>query len=188
MAPSQKNFRDFNRGRDRNKTDPSPNGDGLWTTCLSTVQPEPIRWLVPGYILLGKLVLLVGDGGQGKSTLTLGLTAAVTTGGPAFGLGYQNATSGEVLLICCEDDRGDTIVPRLIVAGAKRERIHAVDGCKVGEKTATFTLAHYRSLEAELEQRPDVRLVVIDPAGAYVGGARCDDNNDTELRTLPLRP
>ncbi len=55
---------------------------GLATTCLATIRPEPVRFLIPGHIPLGKLVLFAGDGGHGKSALTLGITACLTPAGP----------------------------------------------------------------------------------------------------------
>jgi hypothetical protein len=61
----------------------------LATTCLLAVRPESVRWLVPGYLPLGKLVLIAGDGGHGKSTLTLDLAACITTGRPCFGQQYD---------------------------------------------------------------------------------------------------
>jgi hypothetical protein len=157
----------------------------LATTCLAGVRPRPLRWLVPDYLPLGKLVLFAGDGGHGKSVLTLALTAAVTTGKPAFGLGYQAPGPADVLLVSCEDDFEDTVVPRLIAAGADLGRCHRVDGTLSDDgEVGTFSFADFRALEAELERRPEVRLVVIDPAGAYIGRAGCDDHKDSELRAL----
>lgn len=158
---------------------------GLTTTRLDRIQPAPVRWLVPGYLPLGKLVLIAGDGGHGKSTLTLDLAAAITRGRPAFGLTYDPPPAGDVLLISCEDDYGDTVVPRFLAAGGDRQRAHRVDGTEVEDgKTTHFSLAHYLQLEVELRRRPSVRLVVIDPAGAYIGAAGVDDHKDSELRSL----
>jgi AAA domain len=89
-------------------------GDGvkverLATTCLAGIQPQPLRWLVPGYLPLGKLVLGAGDGGHGKSTMTLRLAADLSRGRPALGLDYADAVRGETLLISCEDDSGGKI-------------------------------------------------------------------------------
>ncbi len=134
---------------------------------------------------LGKLVLIAGDGGHGKSSLTLHLAAALTRSLPAFGLQYDPPAPAEVLLISCEDDFADTVVPRLLTAGADMAKVFRVDGVRTkDDKPAPFSLTHYRQLEAELEARPNVRLVVIDPAGAYVGNAGIDDHKDSELRSL----
>jgi hypothetical protein len=164
--------------------EPDP-GEGLATTPLSDIRPEPVRFLVDGLIPEGKLTLLAGDGGHGKTTLTLELAAGVSTGRPVFGMIYERRQPGEVFIISCEDDFGDTIVPRLVALGADLTKVHRVDGIRTKTgKPAPFSLAHYESLKRELERRPSVRLVVIDPAGAYIGRAGCDDHKDSELRSL----
>jgi putative DNA primase/helicase len=158
---------------------------GLVTTCLDTIKPEPIRWLVPDYIPLGKLVLLAGDGGHGKSFCTLHMAASLTTKRPCFGLDYQPPGFSEVLLISCEDDYGDTVVPRLLAMNANLKLIHRVDGIlgKDG-KIEGFSLAYYEKLAEELMINPRIRLVIIDPAGAYIGATGIDDHKDSELRSL----
>jgi hypothetical protein len=158
---------------------------GLALTCLSTIRPKPVRWLVPGYLPLGKLVLIAGDGGHGKSTLTLAVTACLTTGRPCLGLAHDPPPPAEVLLVSCEDDFEDTVVPRLLSAGADLARVFRVDGVKTKDgKPAAFSLAHFDAIEEELLARPDIRLVVVDPAGAYIGKSGVDDYNDSELRSL----
>ena len=60
-----------------------------------------------------------------------------------------------------------------------------MEGIRTKEgKPAPFSLAHYQALERELEKNPEIRLVIIDPAGAYIGRAGCDDHRDSELRAL----
>jgi hypothetical protein len=144
-----------------------------------------VRWLVPDYLPAGKLMLLAGDGGHGKTTLTLHLAAALTTGRCCLGREYEPPPPAEVLLISCEDDFADTIVPRLLAAGADLSRVRRVDGVRTAEgRPIPFNLAHYERLAEELADRPGVRLVVIDPAGAYVGRTGVDDHKDSELRGL----
>jgi hypothetical protein len=163
---------------------PKP-GAGLATTCLATIRPKPVRYLVPGKVPLGKLVLLAGDGGHGKSSVTLDLAACVSTGRPCTGLDYADAVAGEVLLVSCEDDYADTVVPRLLSAGADLTKIHRVDGVRGPDgKPQPFNAAHFKALQQELEKRPAVRLVVIDPAGSYIGRAGVDENKDADLRSL----
>jgi hypothetical protein len=163
----------------------SPGADALATTCLATIRPEPVRWLVPGYLPLGKLVLVAGDGGHGKSTLTLDLTANLTTGRPCLGLAHEPLSPCDVLLVSCEDDYADTILPRLLSAGADLDRVWRVDGIRDKDgKVLPFNLASYEALEKELKAKPNVRFVVIDPAGAYVGKTGIDDHKDSELRAL----
>jgi hypothetical protein len=139
----------------------------------------------PGRIPGGKLVLLAGDGGHGKSFITLHLTACETTGRPAFGLTYDAPPAADVLLISCEDDYADTVVPRLIAAGADLSRVHRVDGIRGPDgKPAPFCLAHDQQMRRMLAAHPEIKLVRIDPAGAYVGRSGVDDYKDSELRTL----
>jgi RecA-family ATPase len=165
---------------------------GLATTCLDTIKPRPLRWLVPGYIPRGKLVLLVGDGGEGKSTQTLNLAACVSRGWSWMtNLPHLVSEPAGVLLVSCEDDFADTIVPRLIVAGADLSRIWQVDGIETKKtkdgkdgKPAPFCLAYYEAVEQELKRRKGISLVIIDPAGAYIGRSGIDDHKDAELRSL----
>jgi hypothetical protein len=171
---------------------PPPEGGGddhdggrLATTCLAGIRPEPIRWHVPGYLPLGKLVILAGEGGYGKTTMTLDLTANTSRGWSCFGLSYEPPPPADVLVVSCEDDFGDTVVPRLLSAGADLNRVHRVDGVAQEDgRPRAFTLAELESLEGELKRRPDVRLVIIDPVGGYVGRAGVDDNREAELRGI----
>jgi RecA-family ATPase len=158
---------------------------GLVTRQFSTVRPKPVKYLVPDYFPLGKLVLWAGDGGLGKSILTLDQIACLTTGRPCLGLKYDACPPCDVLLVNCEDDAVDTIYPRLLAAGADMQRVFLVEGIKTKEgKPAPFSLAHYDAMSKELEDRPNVRLVVIDPAGAFIGRTGIDDHKDSQLRAL----
>jgi hypothetical protein len=158
---------------------------GLVTTRLSSVRPRPVRWFVPGLLPLGKLTLLAGDGGDGKTTITHDISAAATTGQRFFGVYENTLPPSDVLLISCEDDVADTIVPRLLSAGADLNRMQFVDGIKgKGDKPSPFCLAQYQAMEAHLAANPSIRLVVIDPAGAYIGRSGVDDYNDSQLRSL----
>lgn len=158
----------------------------LGTTSMFGLEPQPLHWLVPGYLPLGKLVLLAGDGGHGKSVLTLHLAACLSTGRMPFGLvGATNYEPVSTLLVSCEDDYEDTILPRLMTAGADLKRIFRVD-CTydANGKPVPFSLAHYQAIENELKQHPEIKLIVVDPAGAYVGRSGIDDHKDSELRAL----
>jgi hypothetical protein len=156
----------------------------LETTPLSTLRPRPIKWLERNRIPLGKVVLIAGDGGHGKSTLTLHLAACLSQGLPAFGLSCDEHLTGDTLLIQCEDDWSDTVVPRLLAMGADMARIHQQHGIRnENGELVPFCLAHYQALERTLAAKPEIKLVVIDPAGAYIGSG-VDDHKDSELRSL----
>jgi putative DNA primase/helicase len=85
---------------------------------------EKVSWLWPGYLVSGKLNLIAGDPGTGKTTLALAMAAAVTVGGrwPDGTL----APLGDVVIWSGEDDVGGTLKPRLCAAGADLTRIHFV--------------------------------------------------------------
>jgi hypothetical protein len=156
----------------------------LETRTLAGMRPKPIRWTVPGYIPLGKVALFAGDGGHGKSTLTLYLAACRSRGQAAFGMPDADPLTCDTLLIQCEDDWEDTVVPRLLALGADMARIHKLDGVRGSDgKLTPFSLAHYNALERKLEQNPHIKQVIIDPAGAYIGSG-VDDHRDSELRSL----
>jgi hypothetical protein len=160
-------------------------GSRLATVTLDQVKPEPVEFEIPDLIPLGKLTLFAGDGGFGKSTITLDWAACITTGRPCCGLDYVPKPAGEVLLVSCEDDDADTIVPRLLAAGADLSRCHTVKGV-VGEQgeRSLFSLADVAAMGEELRLRPGVRLVVIDPVTAFVGRAGTNDHKDSEIRAL----
>jgi hypothetical protein len=153
-------------------------------STFASVKPRPVRYLIPNFLPLGKLVLIAGDGGNYKSALTIDIAACLTTGRPCLGMAYPPPEPCEVLLISCEDDAADTIMPRLLAHGADPRRVHRIEERDEKGKAQEFSLASYRRLESTLRKHPNIRLVVIDPAGAYIGRAGCNDHHDSELRAL----
>jgi hypothetical protein len=158
---------------------------GLVTTCMADVKPEPIEWLEPGIIPRGKLVIVAGEGGLGKSSITLEWAARVSRGQSLFGNPEVGRPPESTLLVSCEDGVGDTIVPRLIAAGADLKQIHKVDAVRGDDgEPAPFHLGRVAELDAELSRRPDLALVVIDPIGQFVGRSGIDDHRNSELSAL----
>lgn len=156
---------------------------GLLTTALDTIRMEPVTWLVPGYLPLGKLVLLAGAGGLGKSFITQDVTANLTAGRPCFDLNYPPCEPCDVLLLSCEDDFADTVRPRLEALGANVSRVRRIDGLAGANGTLPFSLQCLTNLDRELDARPNVRLIVIDPAAAYLG-PKIDDHKDADIRSI----
>lgn len=149
----------------------------------STVTPRKVKWLARGRLPLGKLVTFAGIGGLGKTFVLCHLTAKITRGLPwpddRFG---EPVEGGQVLFISGEDDPDDTLVPRLMEMGADLTRVTFLHT----DIQDTFTLHDIGTLEKALaETGTDVRLVVIDPPTAYLGGT--DDHKNAELRQL-LKP
>jgi hypothetical protein len=95
--------------------------DGPQVVRMADVTPERVSWLWPGRIPAGKLTVIDGDPGDGKSTLSLDLAARVSTGSPMPD--GTRAAPGNVLVLSAEDGVADTIRPRLDAAGADPERV-----------------------------------------------------------------
>lgn len=91
---------------------------------MSEVSPERVAWLWPGYLPKGKLTVLDGDPGLGKSLVTLDIAARISTG-HAMPDGTP-AKPGRVVLACGEDGLADTIRPQLDAAGADTSKIIAL--------------------------------------------------------------
>jgi RecA-family ATPase len=153
--------------------------------CVAHVDREPVRWLWPGRIPLGKLTVLDGDPGVGKSTLTLTIAAKVTTGSP-FPDGAR-PDPADVILLSAEDDIGDTIRPRLEAAGADLERAWVLpDVQEDGEPPRPPELpADLDRLEALVKDQA-AALVVIDPLMAFLAGA-VDAHRDQDVRRVLAR-
>jgi hypothetical protein len=153
-------------------------------TCLADVRPVPVEWLMPGRIPLGKITLIAGDPGLGKSYMTMDLIARVSTSGEIPCGGGELVRGGSVVLLSAEDDLADTIRPRLDAAGADVSRVHALSTIRLaGGQFAPFDLSYMAHLEHAVRRLSDTRLVIIDPVTSYVGG-KVDDNKNVGLRAV----
>jgi hypothetical protein len=153
--------------------------------CLADVDAEAVRWLWPGRIALGKLTLLVGDPGLGKSFVTCAIAATVSAGGCWPDLAGEHIEPGQVVMLSAEDGLADTIRPRLDAAGADCQRIHALTTIRGRDgRLRPFKIFDgLPLLEEALDALGDVRLVVIDPVSAYLGGT-ADEHKNAEVRSL----
>jgi len=155
-------------------------------TCVADVEETAIRWLWPGRVPLGRITMLVGRPGEGKSFLTTDMAAHVTRGRC-----WPDGTAcpeGSVLLISAEDDPADTIRPRLRAHGADLTRVHLLSTVRRTDADGRpyetmFTLADLEALESAMAARPDCRLVVIDPIGSFLGGDT-DAHRDNDVRSI----
>lgn len=140
--------------------------------------PEPIRWLWPGWLALGKLHMLAGATGEGKTTIAMKMAATVTVGGHwADG---SRCEPGNVLIWSGEDDPADTLLPRLLAAGADRTRCYFVSGVRVEDEVQSFDPArHMAALEEQARAIGGVKLLIVDPV---VSAVRGDSHKNTEVR------
>ena len=88
----------------------------------SNVTPKPVDWLWYPYIPFGKLTVIQGDPGEGKSTFVLNLVSLLTNGRPMPD-GYKTPKPRVAIYQCAEDGMADTIKPRLEQAGADCEKV-----------------------------------------------------------------
>jgi hypothetical protein len=158
----------------------------LVARSLKGRKAKPVRYLVAGKIPVGKVSMFAGVGGMGKSTLMRHLIACLTTGRPAFGLDYEPPPACDVLLASVEDSPEDTIVPHLIAEGADLDRVVMVDGVRKGDKGVVlpFDLRDLELVFAQVEKRPTIRVMVIDPIMSFIGRAGVNENSSGEVRTL----
>ncbi|HUR21063.1 MAG TPA: AAA family ATPase, partial [Vicinamibacterales bacterium] len=166
----------------------APQGDAGPRVMLrkgSDVQPESVSWLWPGHVPEGKLVILGGPPGTGKTTLALSIAAAVTSGG-RWPDGSR-APIGSVVIWSGEDDNADTINPRLRLAGADMARVFTIEGVhERGQSVAFDPATDIDLLREALRNVPGpVRLMVIDPIVSAVSGDG-HKNGDVRRGLQPL--
>jgi putative DNA primase/helicase len=163
----------------------------LRTVCFADVEAKPINWLWPDKIARGKLTLISGDPGLGKSLITVALASVVSTGA-RWPVGGGRALVGSVILMSDEDSKADTIRPRLDAAGADCSKVHGMQ--MVQEITEDgeifnrgFSLASdIDRLAKRVEEIGDVALIQIDPISAYLGGTDSHKNADVRALLSPL--
>lgn len=140
--------------------------------------PEPVRWLWNGWLALGKLHILAGAPGQGKTTIALAIAATITNGGRLPD--GSRTDSGNVLIWSGEDDPADTLLPRLLASGAKRESCYFVQGSRIAGEVQPFDPSRdMAALERQARAIGGVKLLIVDPVVSAVTG---DSHKNTEVR------
>ena len=144
---------------------------------MSDVELTPVEWLWKPYLPFGKLSVLQGNPGEGKTYFAMHLAAACTNGKLLPNM--ERMEHFNVIYQTAEDGLGDTVKPRLIEAGADLDRVLVIDDSEV-----QLTLSDERIEKAIVEN--NARLVIIDPIQAYLG-ADVDMNRANEVRPIFMR-
>jgi putative DNA primase/helicase len=152
--------------------------DGVVLTRGSDLKAVAIDWLWLHWLARGKLGVLAGPPGSGKTTIAVAMVATVTSGGR-----WPDGTRckpGNALLWSGEDDPADTLVPRLIAAGADLSKVYFVTGARIAGEVLPFDPARdLVQLTEQAEAIGDVHLLVVDPIVSAVTG---DSHKNTEVR------
>jgi putative DNA primase/helicase len=154
----------------------------LVTRCAAEIEPKRIDFLWPGRIARGKHTAIAGEPGDGKSQLSM-FIAAMVTRGDLWPCDEGRAPVGNVIILNAEDGADDTMIPRLMAAGADRQRVHIVSAVRQedGKGRRAFNLqADLALLEKEIARIGNVVLVIIDPISSYMG--KTDSHKNAEVR------
>lgn len=171
--------------------EPEPAG-GAVTRRLSDVEPEPVAWLWGGWLPMGKVVVLDGDPGTGKSTITLDIAARLSRGDvmPDGSTGALHDQDAATIMVNVEDGAGDTMRPRFDAAMGKPSMVHLLDAIETvttgrdgthRTDRVPFTLPDHTAELEDLIVETGACLVVIDPLMAILSG-KVQANSDQDVR------
>lgn len=157
-------------------------GDRLWVQPYSEMEPEEIKWLWEQRLALGKMSIIAGVPGIGKTFLMCDIMARCSVGAD-----FPDGTPSpgcECLMVTGEDGPRDTILPRLISAGADTRRVHHLHYPVIDKKPSAFSLIgqSWEMLLKYLDGRPDVKLIVLDPLASFLPGV--DGHKNLEVRAV----
>jgi putative DNA primase/helicase len=153
--------------------------------------PSQIEWLCEDLIAIGAITTIYGHSNVGKSTILSDIIAGVTGGRALPGEPADTKReAGNVCLLGGEEDLYATVLPRLVAAGAKVDRVYAFDTLfaesktKEGERTERPVMLKHdmQRFDAFLDENPQVRMIVFDPLMSFMSGA--DPNDAVELRAV----
>ncbi len=152
--------------------------------CVEAVDARAVDWVWPGRIPAGKLTLVSGDPGGGKTLLALHVAAVVSRGGT-----WPDSTAapaGETLIATAEDDVPDTIRPRLEAAGGDLGQIYELRGLARRGGRGAWNLANVDAIARFCDKRQNMKLLILDPVSAFLGGADGGRNGPVRELLTPL--
>jgi len=148
--------------------------------CANDIKPQPIQWIWNGWLARGKLHILAGQAGAGKTTIAIQLAAIISDGGK-FPDG-SNTLPGSILIWSGEDSVEDTLVPRLAAANANLGKVYFISDVVSVSRNSKRTFdpsIDMANLIARAESIPDLTLIVLDP---IVSAVTNDSHKNSEVR------
>ena len=142
---------------------------------MDSIQVKEIDWLWYPYIPMGKITIIEGDPGQGKTSLVLKIAAILSNGGILMG-DTEKRDAINIIYQTAEDGLSDTIKPRLIKENADCNRIYIIDESKI-----PLSMNDSRLEEAIIKTK--AQLIILDPIQAYIG-ANVDMHRANEVRPI----
>jgi len=170
-----------------NNTEVISGENSLRIIKASDVEIRPIKWLWSGVMALGKLIILSGEPGLGKSQVSLFVASIVSKGG-YWPVTNEKTESGNVLILSAEDGAQDTIIPRLEALGANLDNIHIICAVPIENgKERSFDLTlDVEKLQKSSERISNVNLIIVDPISAYLGKTDSHRNSDVRSALTPV--
>jgi putative DNA primase/helicase len=146
--------------------------------CAANIKPEQILWFWTNWLALGKLHIIAGQPGVGKSTIALKIAAATSSGSKLPD--GSKAKRGTVIIWSGEDDAADTLIPRLEASGADMSRVHIVRGVKDDKGKRPFDPSKdVPGLLAAIKSIGGAALIIVDP---IVMAIAADSHKNAETR------
>lgn len=177
--PARLRISDLNKGNKANTLSQSFSPlPVVQLTCAADIKPEAICWLWNGWLARGKFHIFAGQAGTGKTTIAIAIAATISIGG-RFPDG-THAPVGNVLIWSGEDSAKDTLIPRLLAAGANMKRVHFIGDVQVGDEKRSFDPAtDIKAMMDAATRIGDVSLLIVDPVVNAVAG---DSHKNGEVR------
>src|SRR5262245_25835108 len=191
LPPEPKPPRSMAKAKPRGSGSNEPAGKRIAVLVRAdSLKPEAIRWAWKPRLAFGKMAMVAGDPGLGKSTVLTEIVALHTRGGE-FPLGEGRAQACEAVYLTAEDGLRDTLIPRLMAAEADLTKVHFLTGTRVdgsGEEDAMFDIGKdVAALRAVFTNNPNIKILVIDPLTAYLGSdTKAKENTEVRRVLSPL--